>query len=635
MGASQSAPPKEDPEQDKGAKLEAPADFKGPVETRKCTDFLFTILLIVAWIAMTITGIRARIDGDLEALLNGMDYNGDICKGSTSKLMYVNTDLAGVCRSSCPDGDDVPDSLSDPDDLSSVSTSLTYAEVVAGTDWGAYTTCIEFTGSYTLSSAVTNNFCFPDYESRSILNRCIYTDEDIYSFIFGSGDFGLDYFLEFYADLYTARAIIFGFGFPVTVVLGFLFLFLLRIPGILPIVIWGSVFGGAAMLFALGIYSASKADEWDEEGGVPDYQVGLAKAFGYIFAICTIIYVCLCVYLRSRIALAIGLLKEAARAVASMPVLVFFPVIQAIGWVLFMIPWVFYCLFVASTGEVGSKEVEYNSQTIQIKTYNFDDDVQNQGWFLLFVFFWTTQFIVAFGQIVVAFAISSWYFTKDKGSIGNTTLYTAIKATTVFHTGTAAFGSLIIAIIQMIRAILAKLQKQAKDSKNKVAEYILCVCQCCMWCLENCMKFLNKNAYIQTAIFGTSFCASAKAAFFLILRNAARVFAVTAVGGFVILIGKVLIVGVACGGAYFLMDTIYGDQLTGLILPTLFVFISSWFVADMFLEIYGMAVSALLQCFVADEEMFPANQRFAENDLKKYFDKFGGGKKAEKDTPSV
>ena len=32
------------------------------------------------------------------------------------------------------------------------------------------------------------------------------------------------------------------------------------------------------------------------------------------------------------------------------------------------------------------------------------------------------------------------------------------------------------------------------------------------------MRFLNKNAYIQTAIFGSSFCTSAKEAFFLILR---------------------------------------------------------------------------------------------------------------------
>ena len=41
------------------------------------------------------------------------------------------------------------------------------------------------------------------------------------------------------------------------------------------------------------------------------------------------------------------------------------------------------------------------------------------------------------------------------------------------------------------------------------------------------MRFINKNAYIQTAIFGTGFCTSAKEAFFLILRNAARIAAIT------------------------------------------------------------------------------------------------------------
>ena len=83
------------------------------------------------------------------------------------------------------------------------------------------------------------------------------------------------------------------------------------------------------------------------------------------------------------------------------------------------------------------------------------------------------------------------------------------------------------------------MQKQAKASKNKVMEYLLCVLQCCMWCLEKCMKFLNKNAYIQTAIYGTSFCKSARRAFFLILRNILRVAAVNVVADFVLILGKV------------------------------------------------------------------------------------------------
>ena len=47
--------------------------------------------------------------------------------------------------------------------------------------------------------------------------------------------------------------------------------------------------------------------------------------------------------------------------------------------------------------------------------------------------------------------------------------------------GTVAFGALVIAAIQTIRAVVAYLQRHAKNSKNKIMEYLLCVLQCCMW----------------------------------------------------------------------------------------------------------------------------------------------------------
>jgi solute carrier family 44 (choline transporter-like protein), member 2/4/5 len=109
----------------------------------------------------------------------------------------------------------------------------------------------------------------------------------------------------------------------------------------------------------------------------------------------------------------------------------------------------------------------------------------------------------------------------------------------MYHLGTAAFGSLIIAVIRTIRSVLAYIQKHAKASKSKVVEYLICVLQCCTWCLEKCAKFVNKNAYIQTSIYGFSFCKSSRRAFFLILRNIIRIAVVNAVADFVLLLGKV------------------------------------------------------------------------------------------------
>merc|ERR1712070_1331135 len=80
-------------------------------------------------------------------------------------------------------------------------------------------------------------------------------------------------------------------------------------------------------------------------------------------------------------------------------------------------------------------------------------------------------------------------------------------------------------------------EKQASAAKNRVLVLILRAVQCCIWCFEKCLKYLNKNAYIQIALVGKGFCTSAKAAFFLISRNAARFGAVAVLGSIINWIG--------------------------------------------------------------------------------------------------
>lgn len=138
------------------------------------------------------------------------------------------------------------------------------------------------------------------------------------------------------------------------------------------------------------------------------------------------------------------------------------------------------------------------------------------------------------------------------------------------------------------------------------------------------MRFINKNAYIQTAIFGSSFCTSAKEAFFLILRNAARVAAISYVSGGVVFVGKVFITTLTTGLSYLAIDA-YDDgsvrnQLYSIIGPLFFIAAIAWFIAGMFMSVYDMGIATILQCFVADEEMFSADQRYAEGSLRTWVD---------------
>ncbi|CAN0386427.1 unnamed protein product, partial [Hapterophycus canaliculatus] len=187
--------------------------------------------------------------------------------------------------------------------------------------------------------------------------------------------------------------------------------------------------------------------------------------------------------------------------------------------------------------QISTGTLETAAGSITVKDFTYTDNMRYAALYLLFAYFWTSEFIVAMGQIVVAMAVASWYFCRDKSTIGSGTVLSSIRTSLFYHSGTAAFGSLIIAIIKTIRAIVAYIQKKTKDTHNKILQAVLCCVQCCLWCLEKCMKFLNKNAYIQTAIFGYSFCTAAKKAFFLIARNIMRVMAVGVVSEVVLILG--------------------------------------------------------------------------------------------------
>ena len=61
-------------EDDKGTKLQAPADFDGPTANRSCTDVLFTLLMIAMWGGLTYIGAYAFENGDYKVVIGPMDY---------------------------------------------------------------------------------------------------------------------------------------------------------------------------------------------------------------------------------------------------------------------------------------------------------------------------------------------------------------------------------------------------------------------------------------------------------------------------------------------------------------------------------------------------------------------------------
>lgn len=509
---------------------------------RGCTDCFCVLLIVLVWVGLTILGFiscgvitsTTLPMGNPNRLLYATDYNGRICgvgSNSANKYAYYLLDKTVVCVNKCPSELSLTtfyckseyQSIVDADSTGAIGAFNTYA----------------YNCMFSIPTTETINRCVPNLSSQQLATL---SDTYDYNIPTVSTTSGQGWFNTFIADVYDQLGLIFGFGLGVSTALSFVFIYGLRIPGLMTIVIWFLILAVLVFLIVCSFLLWSLGVTYMSDGIHSNYEALTCQIFGYIGMGASFLYFCLILVLCKRISLAIAIVKETSKAIAAMPLIILMPLIQVVGIACFLVVWTIYAIYLAASGTIV--EVSATTQSgvaYTYKTLEYTDNSKYAFLYMIFTWFWTSEFIVAIGQISIALAVTSWYFTKDKSSVSSSTVFWAMRVTFFYHMGTAAFGSLVIAIIKTIRAVIAYLQKQAEQQKNKVMEYVLCVCQCCMWCLEKCMKFLNKNAYIITAIYGYSFMKSARVAFFTLLRNILRVSAVSLVSDFVLLLGKLFV----------------------------------------------------------------------------------------------
>uniref|UniRef100_H0XK10 Choline transporter-like protein n=1 Tax=Otolemur garnettii TaxID=30611 RepID=H0XK10_OTOGA len=360
-------------------------------------------------------------------------------------------------------------------------------------------------------------------------------------------------------------------------------------------------------------------------------------AFMIILSILEVTIILLLIFLRKRILIAIALIKEASRAVGYVMCSMLYPLVTFFLLCLCIAYWASTAVFLSTSNEAVYKIFDDVSCPLTGKTCNPETfpsinesrlcpDARCQfafyggesGYhrvllglqiFNAFMFFWLANFVLALGQVTLAGAFASYYWALRKpDDLPAFPLFSAFGRALRYHTGSLAFGALILAIVQIIRVILEYLDQRLKAAENKFAKFLMTCLKCCFWCLEKFIKFLNRNAYIMIAIYGTNFCTSARNAFFLLMRNIIRVAVLDKVTDFLFLLGKLLIVGSVGILAFFffthririVQDT--APPLNYYWVPILTVIIGSYMIAHGFFSVYGMCVDTLFLCFLEDLE---------------------------------
>lgn len=175
-----------------------------------------------------------------------------------------------------------------------------------------------------------------------------------------------------------------------------------------------------------------------------------------------------------------------------------------------------------------------------------------------------------------------------------------------YHTGTIAFGSLILTIIWFIRAIFEYLANKLEGTNggNGCTKCLLSCSKCCLDCFDRFVRFINLNAYVYCAISSEGFCNSAMHSFLLMLKNTAKFFFVEGLTTYFVFMAKVCISLCTTVTCYFLLETLVDVEKNDVreLLPLTFVFFTSYLVASVFLSMYEASSATILMCYLLDHD---------------------------------
>ncbi|NWW41402.1 CTL2 protein, partial [Panurus biarmicus] len=597
--------------------------FKGPIYDRGCTDIVCCVLLVLAIVGYVVVGVVAWTHGDPRKVIHPTDSRGQFCgqQGTPNDSRPLRSeDSPGnpslqprpvpfpeqICVSKCPDR---------------YMTFLTAHGNAAALEYYRDFCSPEFKNArkapievlkdkecpaMLIPSTPLARRCFPAIQAKKgvimVGNETTYDDgqgrrRNVTELLEGAKKANVvletrQLAMKIFED-YTVSWYWIIIGLVIAMVASLIFIVLLRF--LAGIMVWVMIVM-VILVLGYGEQGAGSLSLPSPRSHFPSFQAVGHVMSSLLFPLCTFFLLCLCIAYWASTAVFLSTSNEAVYKVFNESACPFSgqtcrPETFNTSNVTKLCPDA-QCLFAFYGGETA-----YHKYLVVLQFFN------------VFMFFWLANFVIALGQVTLAGAFASYYWAfKKPDDMPAFPLFSAFGRALRYHTGSLAFGSLVLAVVQVVRVTLEYLDHRLKAAENKFAKFLLSCLKCCFWCLEKFIKFLNRNAYIMIAIYGTNFCTSARNAFFLLMRNIIRVAVLDKVTDFLFFLGKLLIVGSVGILAFFfftqriklVQDT--APPLNYYWVPILTVIVGSYLIAHGFFSVYGMCVDTLFLCFLEDLE---------------------------------
>ncbi|KNC46573.1 uncharacterized protein AMSG_03008 [Thecamonas trahens ATCC 50062] len=611
--------------------------YGGPKYTPRHTDCFFLLLFICFLVGMVVVSIVAVRKGDINRLIRGRDMYGNLCgvknngdgrntldHTSRGVLIFPNPVRLSVsyCAERCPCTKDSPCpnvDFSNPD----------YSRLLC--PYQRDGSPVYAGGPSNPSHIVTFNTdgkCYWWFNTREIINRCIPTGSEFFvspnsnsttSADSSNIDNLRDQTTKILGDVNQTKYWLFLLA-GVALVLGFVWLIMLtHFAGFF---VWTTIvlifLASLGVTIFLGLEYKEDRDEQQKleaQGRGQDVtnsekaQKTTLMVLAVIAGIITMVILVLICFFFNRIKVAVRLIKEAAKAVGEMKLIILFPLVTLFFLIAVLIYGIAFWLILGTVAD------DVNDSDGNWKGTKSDRTLQGMQVYFVFGIFWLVAFVLAATEMTFARTFVRWYYApkgKKAGSggkaqgVGSCTVWRSWGTVMWYHLGTVAFGSFIIAVVMMIRAVIWFIQRNLEKYKgNDFVDKLLKCLGCCFAYVQRFLEFINRNAYIVTAMIGIGFCGACKRAYHLLTSNAVLLIAVSGVAEFLLFLGKLFITVSVVIVAVLIFRS--DDELNYWAIPVILAALIAYAVATAFLSLFSIAISTIFLCFCNDIEYATIN----------------------------
>jgi choline transporter-like protein 2/4/5 len=586
-----------------GTEKDATTVFQ-PASVRSCwNNFAFLLLFVASWAGLlAILVLAAQQGGTPYRITRGMNWKGQLCgiDATVRALPYAAWIAMPSSLGIDPAGDEC-------------------------TDCYQIMTCLS-----TCNETLTSSFLVDHYESKSFLHHCIPKTLSS-SFPYGSELQSAETVAsQAFADLYVTWPVILT-SVLIALTVSFFYTMLTRFYAgyVLAVSVILTIAGG--IMISVVLLKTARSYEF------PDAREGLnlvtgryytLRALGIVSVILTALFILFVVIARRQLYIASILMKEASKVFMRVPHMVTFVIFPGLCTVAYFVLFVFITIMLSTvwTSSIESfppyiltRAPTYASETrVQ---FSFNTSLKNAFAYVFMHMLWSTQFLVHYSYMVIAAVVSRWYFTrsptgksKDKPISGHAVLH-AVYMVSRFHLGTVAFASLLAALLRFMRFVMLYLDAQIKNGTCGswlpacVRDKIMCCSQTVLAALQFIVARMNEQAFIWSATWGDSLCASAENVAHLIARNLGSCAIMGLVGTYFSLLGKIFIASITTGISALIAQKLYAENtdVSSVGLTIAIIFIASYVAASITLNVLSTSLDTIFMCYLMDAELNSQN----------------------------